>query len=263
MAIPVFTTYNPISKALSFKVGQAFNISTVFTGIDGRTITTEWYKDGVLITTGGRWTMTKGGGGVGGGFGTDGLYNSAAISSDAGSYKVRAYNTAPDTGYIDSDNFTATLLATRLTQIAAEIKTMIEGMTIAGGYYNNWGDCNILDAALRKNWPHAFISYQLQQPGTDLSHYYGMLNAEFTIEVEPKIVPSGTVNSVLDSDAYMDTVLADLVRLFLTNTDYSYLPLSGEAVMSFKEATRQNLRNGDVFRPGKLITKWNVHYHNS
>lgn len=182
-------------------------------------------------------------------------------ASDEGTYIFRFTYTG---GSTDTNNAVLSI-KDRLSLIALEIKTLIEAMTVAGGYYNNWGTCNIFDAALRKVWPEAVITYQLQAPAGDLSHYYGMLNAEFTMEVEAKIVPvdkGGSVKAVHESNSYLNTALADLIKLFLQNN--GYLPLTTEAVITFKEAYRETgLINGDVFRPSKLITKWNVHYLNS
>jgi PKD repeat protein len=59
----------------------------------------------------------------------------------------------------------------------------------------------------------------------------------------------------------MDTALTDLVKLVLQNN--GYLVLSKEAVMMFRSAVREDLRSGDVHRPGKLVVVWNVHYHNA
>lgn len=174
---------------------------------------------------------------------------------------IYVFHISDGTYSLNSNECLVTAPTTRLTEIAAEIAIMVAGIRIADGYYNDWGSVNKQDAARATAWPRAEIRYQSQVPGGGLSHYYGMLNAEFIIEIEPKITPSGTVDSVLDADAYMDTALADLLKMSLGNN--GYLALSGEAVLTFKDARRETVKNGDVYRPGKLITKWNVHYHNS
>lgn len=259
MTIAIITT-QPINKLVA--VGGSFTIQMAWTGV--WPATAKWYHNGIEVVPNipSGWIVTKAGGGVPVPNGALTLTRNGMTLNDYGNYTARIENSAPDTGYAETNIAIVTNTVSRLTQIAAEIKTLIGSMTIAGGYYNNWGSINKIDAALATAWPRAEISYELQEAGGDLSHYYGMLNAEFTIEVEPKIIPSGTVNSVLDVNAYMDTALADLIKLFFQNN--GYLPLSGEAVVTFKSAERErDLAAGDVFRPGKLVTKWNVHYHNS
>lgn len=150
----------------------------------------------------------------------------------------------------------------RITTIAAEIKTLIDAMSVAGGYHYNWATPNEPDKALQPAFPVANIRYYNETAADGINGIYGMQNAEFTITVDYKITPSATVKPEYTADAILDNCLADLRKLFQAQVG-GYLPLSGEAVLTFKSSEKVVSSRGNTFRPVQLVTKWNCFYHNS
>jgi hypothetical protein len=153
-------------------------------------------------------------------------------------------------------------MAARITTVAAEIASLIGAMNTTGGYNFTWGTINEHDAAHSRAYPCALIRYKTEGAVDGIAGLYGMQNAEFTITVDYKITPSVTVQPEITADASLDNALADLLRLFSLNNT-GYLPLSGEAIFSFKSAEKVNNPKGNTYRPVQLLTKWNLFYHNS
>jgi hypothetical protein len=152
-------------------------------------------------------------------------------------------------------------MAARITTVAAEIATLIGGMTTANGYNYTWGTMNEPDAAHSRSYPCALIRYKTEGAVDGIAGLYGMQNAEFTITVDYKITPSVTIQPEITADAALDLALADLLRLFSLNNT-GYLPLSGEAFLSFKSSEKVSNTKGNTYRPVQLVTKWNLFYHN-
>lgn len=150
----------------------------------------------------------------------------------------------------------------RITTIAGEIKTLIGGMTTAAGYAYTWGTMNEHDAARVSAYPCAVIRYKTEGAVDGIAGLYGMQNAEFIITVDYKIAPTLTVQPEQTADAALDSALADLLRLFSLNNT-GYLPLSGEAFLSFKSSDKIVNGRGLSYRPVQLKTVWNLFYHNS
>jgi hypothetical protein len=150
-----------------------------------------------------------------------------------------------------------------MTTIAGEIKTLIDGMTVLGGYYYDWSNINEPDSALKTTWPSAVIRYNKETAadGT-IPSLYGFQNCEITIEVEGKISPSTTVKPEFTADGYFDNALSDLISVLSLTNNTGYMPLSGEAVISFVSSEKIKSKRGDTYHPSKLITTWNVFYHN-
>lgn len=153
-------------------------------------------------------------------------------------------------------------MAARITTVAAEIASLIGGMNTTGGYNFTWGTINEHDAAHSRAYPCALIRYKTEGAVDGIAGLYGMQNAEFTITVDYKITPSVTIQPEITADASLDSALADLLRLFSLNNT-GYLPLSGEAFLSFKSSEKVSTRTGNTYRPVQLVTKWNLFYHNS
>jgi hypothetical protein len=150
----------------------------------------------------------------------------------------------------------------RITDIAAEIKSMIAGMTTAGGYHYTWGTINQPDDARVSAYPSAVIRYKTESAVDGIAGLYGMQEAEFTISVDYKITPVLTTQPEFTADGALDSALADLCKLFTMNSS-GLLPLTGEAVISFKSSEKTNNNRGLSYRPTQLITKWKVFFHNS
>jgi hypothetical protein len=153
-------------------------------------------------------------------------------------------------------------MAARLTTIAGEIGTLIDAMTTTGGYNYNWPAVNEVDAARMGTFPNAIVRYKTTEASGGVAGLYGMQDAEFVIEVHYKITPSTTTKPEFTANAALDNALADLIRLFSLNVT-GYLPLSQEAVLSFKSSEKVDNNNQSTYMPTKLVTRWNCFYHSS
>jgi len=153
-------------------------------------------------------------------------------------------------------------MSARATTIAGEIATLIGGMTTAGGYNYNWGTINQADRARVSTFPSAVIRYNTETAVDGIAGLYGMQNAEVTISVDYRITPTLTVQPEMTADSALDNCLADLSRLFSANNT-GYLPLSKEAVLSFKSSEKVADKRGNTYHPTQLVTKWELFYHNS
>jgi len=154
-------------------------------------------------------------------------------------------------------------MSARITTIAGEIAAMIDAMATTGGYNYNWSNVNEPDAAQKKTFPSAVVRYKGESAAEGTSPtLYGFQNAEFSIEVEQKIAPSVTFKPEFTSDDALDKCLADLRKCFAQNLS-GYLPLSKEAVITFVSSEKVENTRGNTYRPVKLVTKWNVFYHNA
>ena len=148
----------------------------------------------------------------------------------------------------------------RITDIAAEIKTIIDALTVAGGYNYDWSTFNETDLALNNTFPLANIRYNSDTATDGIAGYYGFSNAEFTITVEQTITPSATVKPEFTADAALDKGLADLQKAFRQNT-LGYFPLTGQSFFSYKSSEKIANTRGSTYRPVKLVTKWNCFYN--
>jgi len=152
--------------------------------------------------------------------------------------------------------------AARITTIAGEIKSLIAGMTTAGGYHYTWGTLNQPDDARISAYPCAYIQYKTENAVDGIAGLYGMQNAEFTISVDYKITPTLTEQPEFTAGSALDKALADLCAVFSANST-GHLPLSQEAVISFKSSEKIANNRGLAHRPTQLVTKWNIYYHQS
>jgi hypothetical protein len=154
------------------------------------------------------------------------------------------------------------MASARLTTIAAEIASLIDAMTTQGGYYYAWATPNVTDAARRTAWPLAVIEYTKDEAVDGIDGLYGFHNAEFIITVDNKITPSTTTQPALTANDALDKALADLQKLFHSNNT-GYLPLSGEAVIRYVSSEKIKGTRQNTYHPVRLVTTWNVFYHNS
>lgn len=148
----------------------------------------------------------------------------------------------------------------RLTDVAAEIKTIIDALSTVGGYNYNWTTPNETDLALTSAFPLAIIRYKNDEAVDGIAGLYGMHNAEFEITVENSITPSATTKPEFTADAVLDKALADLIKAF-TQNNTGYFPLTGQSLLSYKSSEKINNTRGSTFRPVKLVTKWTCFYH--
>lgn len=152
-------------------------------------------------------------------------------------------------------------MSARATTIAAEIASLIGAMTTGGGYNYTWVTVNKYDRAQISSFPSALIRYNTETAVDGIAGLYGMQNAEVTISVDYRITPTLTVQPEITADSSLDKALADLLRLFSLNNT-GYLPLSGEAVLTFVSSEKIADKRGNTYHPTSLLTKWNLFYHN-
>jgi hypothetical protein len=106
------------------------------------------------------------------------------------------------------------------------------------------------------------IEYRSEEAVDGIDGLYGFVNAEFTITVDNNITLSTTTHPWLTANEALDKCLSDLLKLFRGNNT-GYLPISGEAVISYKSSEKVKVTRQNSHSPVKLVTVWNVMYHNS
>jgi hypothetical protein len=146
----------------------------------------------------------------------------------------------------------------RLSQIATQIKTMLEGMTVDNGYSFDAGSINDLDHAAI--FPALDITYleeeNLFNHGDALS-YFNYALATFKIRVRCRLlsIPSVPLHAI---DAEIDTVVSSMKRALGINN--GVLALDFEAVISYAGFTKQIETSGEMFSPTTVLTTWKVKY---
>lgn len=147
----------------------------------------------------------------------------------------------------------------RLTDIAAEIKTILQGITKTNGYSYDWGSVNQPDQAL-VTYPCADITYSEEKPDTSIPAAYGY--DECTFKVKIKCALSTTTDVPIHAiDAEYDKIMSDVKKVFRAN--YGYLALSKNAVIAYQGFTKDISKSGDVFVPGDVIATFTVKYQST
>lgn len=146
-----------------------------------------------------------------------------------------------------------------LTQIEDKIYDYIRGMK-TGPYHFSWGTVNERDLA-KAAFPSALVyvdeEESLDEPdGAWGSAYFNEVS--FRIEVIARTEVEYE-NPVFDINRDLNKALDDLKKVFGTNWS---LDLTGDIIM-YRGSSREEIRNGDIFIPKKLITRWTVRYETS
>jgi len=158
----------------------------------------------------------------------------------------------------------------KLTMIKDSIETWVLSMTTAGGYNYNWLSASQKDLA-KATFPAAIFEFDPLETQdraefasdtnsysnkvmVTLSAYTKMTAAEITLQGQTG-VPSKS------QDVYklcMDKMLDDLKKLFGTNW---YLSTNtGIELIDYVKSERKMTKASDIFRPGKLVSTWQVTY---
>jgi len=153
-------------------------------------------------------------------------------------------------------------MASILTTIEAAMKTLIDGMTVVGGYNFDWGDSNQPDEALvdaNDVFPMALILIE-NETNTDLTG--GVWASAYQNEVTFKIIVKDKLDAVQSVPNFAindihNKCLDDLKKLFGVN--YNIGNTCG-VIMYVGSERIIDEENGDVFRPGHLETEWLVRY---
>jgi len=149
-------------------------------------------------------------------------------------------------------------MATGVENIEVAIETLINGMTIAGGFNFDWGKSNQMDLARVDKFPAAVIlvSGEENDDPEGASHSQAYSNRlTFQITVRNKLTAVDT-----DPNFRIDTEhnksLVDLKELFGRNP---HLSDTANSIL-YQGMIRETKLNGDVFIPGNMITTWMVRY---
>ena len=148
----------------------------------------------------------------------------------------------------------------RLTDIATEIARVIKSITTTAGYEVTFGSVNEADEALIK-YPSCEITYTTEQPDTsEVNNLYGYAITEFQIKVRSKLNTVETA-PIWAIDAEYDKAIGALKKIF--GGDNGALALEYNPVIMYAGFEKENYKNGDVFVPGAVITRWMVKYQYS
>jgi hypothetical protein len=152
-----------------------------------------------------------------------------------------------------------------LTNVESTMVTLIEGMTIAGGYHYDWATCNQPDMALQE-FPNALVELEptencLDEPlGADALSYIQEVSFKITARVKVPTeasVPNWAINN------YLNEALDDLKRCFGRRDNLQIITDTGAFIILYRSSQRIIERAGDRFIPCKLETSWTVRYTQS
>ena len=145
----------------------------------------------------------------------------------------------------------------RLTEIALEMKHLLEDISVANGYEIDMGSVNENDQALIK-YPSAEITYLEENPDTStLNAIYGHAIAKFAIKIKAELL-SVEQQPVWAIDEFYDQVIAAMKKKFGENE--GELALTYTPLIAYDGFSKEVAPSGDVFVPGAVITRWNVRY---
>jgi len=146
-----------------------------------------------------------------------------------------------------------------LSNIEAAMKTLIDGMTVAGGYNKTWGDSNEDDLAKKDAYPNAEIRLIDEENQDEIDGGFSSAyanRATFEVTVHDKLT------SVYDNPEYQINVelnkcLDDLKKLFGINYHVS----DTVNMIYYRGMVRDEPEKaGDIVVPRKMVTTWMVTY---
>lgn len=145
----------------------------------------------------------------------------------------------------------------RLTEIALEMKHLLEDISVANGFEIDMGSVNENDQALIR-YPSAEITYLEEEPDqSTLNALYGHAVAKFAIRIKAELL-AVEQQPVWAIDEIYDQVIAAMKKKF--GEDAGALALTYNPLISYDGFTKEVSPTGDVFVPGAVITRWNVRY---
>lgn len=151
-----------------------------------------------------------------------------------------------------------------ITAIETQMKTLIEGMSISGGYQLDWAPINFEDRALEDQVAYDVFACvywlrEVNQDEPDGLHFQAYHNiAEYSIEVRCPLTSEST-NPLFDARPRLQLALSDLKKLFGT---YSSLNADNAAKTMYRSAEilDQGQVLGDRFTPYYLDARFHVWY---
>lgn len=149
-----------------------------------------------------------------------------------------------------------------ITNIETNIKALIEGMTIAGGYNYDWGTINNIDETKQDVYPTAIVQLFQIQNIDEASGASGTISNRATFEIIIKARLTSEENIPLIAiHEEEQKAFEDLLRLFGNN--YSLCVDGSPAChyIKFDEVLeRERHETGNMFRPSDFITRWEIFY---
>jgi len=148
-------------------------------------------------------------------------------------------------------------MACILSNIEAAMKTAIDGMTVAGGYNYAWNNVHQPDLAFA-TYPNSVIMVEAERCVDESDGAAAQL---YTNEVDFLIIVRSQLSGVVDIPNYSvnadhNKALDDLKKLFGTNY---HITNTCDRIM-YKSSEREIKKNGDIFVPGDMLTRWVVYY---
>lgn len=146
-----------------------------------------------------------------------------------------------------------------ITDIENKAKTLIEGMTTAGGYNFDWGTVNEFDMTLQ-TFPSAEIfitridNLDLSNGGIHSNAYEN--EAFFEIRVRNQL-STETNDPNRNINTEFNKALDDLLEVFGLHTAVQD---AGAQYFMFNGMRREYENQGDRFIPGVMITTWRARY---
>jgi hypothetical protein len=151
-------------------------------------------------------------------------------------------------------------MASKLSVIQSGIISVIESMTVSGGYNYDWTSTQQEDFNKVTSWPHANVYLEPEEISSDdvgipnMSSYRN--TTYFQLHCYHKLDEEST-NSTFDIDYILNDMLHDIKKGFGSNPT-----LDGEVYyVAYKGSRRMISGQGeDIFLPKKLIVRLEVDY---
>ena len=145
-----------------------------------------------------------------------------------------------------------------LTLQRRAIAALIDSMTIAGGYNNDWNTINNRNYSIGP-FPRAEI-YSVEERNMDT--LAGIGSGDYTNEVDWEIhiinkMQTSATNPIFDIQDLEDAMIDDMKRLFGAIDNRS---VSGTVDSFLYKGFRREIVSTDQFTPRKIITKWTSTY---
>lgn len=244
-------TVQPVSQTV--QIGDTLSLSTAWNGSPS---TYRWYKDGVLLSTGGDWTILSVQFSYPVPHGSSTLTKVNFNSADAGSYY------ADIVGVGTSDTAVVTTLTPILDRIEKKIASLVGGMRIADGYNFDWGMVNEQDESIG-DFPRCVIdpTENVADKENNMDTLAGIGSRDYTNEVVFTLLVKGELpefdtNPLFAARSVLRKAHDDLKRLFGI-----HLNLDSECDnIIYAGSQIESLVRNDVQRPAQLRTFWKVVY---
>jgi hypothetical protein len=247
--MPIIT--QPISQAV--QAGGTLVLSVAWNGSPS---TFRWYKDGVLLSTSGDWTITSVQFPHPSPHGTSTLTKVNFGTPDVGEYY------ADIIGVGTSNTAVVTTNTPILDRIEKRIEALVGGMKIADGYNFDWGIVNEQDESIG-DFPRCVIdpSDMVADKESNMDTLAGIGSRDYTNEVMFTLLikgelPAFDTNPLFAARSVLRKAHDDLKRLFGI-----HLNLDSECDnILYVGSQIESLVRNDVQRPAQLRTFWKVIY---